>query len=102
MEPLPSTEEDLSTGQMIAMLKDAEQRLRAKKSDALQSRSGLLRTQPTRLQAQNLPKPYVSIKSGIARLDRGRVRSEEDHQLAGHVKKVEDPVVSKEKKLKVV
>ena len=100
MNLLPS-EEDLSTEQMIALLKDAEQRLRAKKSNALERRSALDKAQPTRLQAQNLPKPYVSTKSGVAKLDRARVRSEEDHRLAGSVKKVEDPVVLKEKRLKV-
>lgn len=94
--------EDLNNEQMIALLQDAEQRLRAKQSNAFQRRNDApKRGKPVRLKAHNLPKPYVSTKSGVAKLDRSRVRSEEDHKLASSIKKVEDPVLAKEKKLKV-
>ena len=94
--------EDLNSEQMIALLQDAEQRLRAKQSNAFQRRNDAPKgDKPVRLKAHNLPKPYVSTKSGVAKLDRSRVRSEEDHKLASSIKKVEDPVLAKEKKLKV-
>ena len=102
MEVASKNGDDLSNEQMIALLKDAEKRLRAKQSAAVQNRETILAVKkPVRLEAHNLPKPYVSTKSGVAKLDRSRVQSEEDHKLARSVKKVEDPVVVKEKKLKV-
>ena len=102
METRSHENEDLSDEQLIAILKDAEQRLRAKQSNASQRNNPTqVHTQHGHLKSQNLPKPYVETHSGVAKVDRSRTRKEEDHKLGAPVKKVEDPVLSKERKLKV-
>ena len=102
METRTHNEEDFNDEQLIALLRDAEQRLRTKQSNALQRNNpGQVQTKHGHLKAQNLPKPYVDTRSGIAKVDRSRIRKEEDRKLAAQVKKVEDPVLLKERKLKV-
>lgn len=91
----------LSNEQMVALLRDAEQRLRTKQSTTELKRNASVPNKSMRLSEHNLPKPYVSTQSGFAKLDPSWVRSGEDYKLAGRVLKVEDPVVVKERKLEV-
>lgn len=95
-------DDELSDEQIEMLLKQAEVRLRDKATS----------TQPLplptaadfklpRLEAANLPAPYIQTDGDIARLAPARLLDPRQRELANRIRKVEDPVAVKKKQAEV-
>ncbi|KAI9844090.1 MAG: hypothetical protein M1837_005804 [Sclerophora amabilis] len=103
--------EDLSDTQIQQLLKDAEQRLRARSisrpDEGNDSHDSIVPVTSTRdsktshvkiprLNPGQLPQPYVRSTDDIARVNSSRILNKEERQLANQPRRVEDPVKVKE------
>lgn len=88
--------EDLSDEQIQHLLMEAETRLRAKAS-----RTQDLVPRLPRLDAGNAPQPYIKHDGKVAELQPGRLPNSRMEEFVRRPRKIEDPVVLKQRKAEV-
>lgn len=95
-------EENLSEKQIEELLQIAESRLREHDQHAVPSKPNNA-TLPHRRSAKNVngTRPYVSSNGQIARIDSSRVLNLQERQSANGIRRVEDPVLLKQRKIEV-
>jgi len=94
--------EDLSDEQIEQLLQQATVRLREQQALKLDSRYIPAVPAAGKLMVSTLATPYVQTTGDIAKADTSRLVDEQHRQLAdGAIRKVEDPVVIKQKNLEV-
>jgi len=94
--------EDLSDEQIEQLLQQATVRLREQQAIKLESRYVPAIPAAGKLMVSSLGKPYIQTTGDIAKADTSRLVDEQHRQLAdGAIRKVEDPVVVKQKNLEV-
>ncbi|OJD31574.1 rrna-processing protein fcf2 [Diplodia corticola] len=93
-------DDELSDEQIEMLLKQAEVRAREKdtSSSLVQIPSAADYTLP-RLATPGLPALYVQTEGDVARADPSRLLDDQQRALANHIRKVEDPVAVKKKKI---
>ncbi len=96
---LLSDEHDLSDEQIEQLLKQAEVRLRSEAQSVLRIHNSIPRA--PKIDSSLLPQPYIQSNDQIARADCRRLIDDKDRKLAGAIRKVEDPVALRRKKLEV-
>lgn len=96
-------EDDFTDEQIDALLKQAEQRLKLQSQPSLgQSQDDLARLRASRtLAIQGLPTPYIDTSGDVTRADQRRLLDERQRTLANGVRKIEDPLVTKQQVLEV-
>lgn len=99
-QPWTANDETLSDEQIEELLRQAEQRLQAVKSSK-SSTSTYALPRSAKLDLSSLPQPYVAIDKSIARTDDKRLLEDKNRQAANGIRKVEDPLVVKQKKIEV-
>ena len=104
VEPLATEQEveGLSDEQIEQLLQQATVRLREQQAIKLESRYTPAIPAASKLMVPTLAKPYVQTTGDIAKADTSRLVDEQHRQLAdGAIRKVEDPVLVKQKNLEV-
>lgn len=95
-------DDELSDEQIEMLLKQAEVRAREKDtSSALAQIPSALDIKLPRLNTPGLPAPYVQMNGEVARVDPSRLLDDQQRALANHIRKVEDPVAVKKRKIEV-
>ena len=96
-------DDDFCNAHVKALLQRAEKRLRQQ-----QSSSGLAKMQtrqkspdPPKLETGPMVQPYIRTVNGVAQMDNPRLLGKQERELAGQVRKVEDPIMVKERAAKV-
>ncbi|KAB2576978.1 putative rrna-processing protein fcf2 protein [Lasiodiplodia theobromae] len=93
-------DDELSDEQIEMLLKQAEVRAREKDtSGALAQIPSALDIKLPRLNTPGLPAPYVQMNGEVARVDPSRLLDDQQRALANHIRKVEDPVAVKKRKI---
>lgn len=102
LEQLDS-EPELTDNEIELLLTQAEDRLRQQQQLAFTKSSGFAPSLPrsAKLDVSTLAKPYVQTGDDIARADPRRLVDDKQRQLANGIRKVEDPVTTKQKVLEV-
>lgn len=98
--PVVQEVDDLNDEQMQELLAQAAQRLQQNTALRLSDDTKTKFNFP-KLSTGEIAKPYVSSKGDIAHLDSSRLLQEKDRRLSNQARKVEDPVVLREKSAKV-
>jgi len=93
----PGSDDDLTDEQIQVLLKEAEARLRATSLPANEGSTS--QTHISRLRVDKAAKPYVQERKGIAIAEQGKLLDQKQRNLANHVRKVEDPVTVRKRKL---
>jgi len=91
------SDDDLTDEQIQSLLKEAEARLRSTTSPV--NRGSTSQVHISRLHVDKAAEPYVQEKKGIAIAEQGRLLNQQQRNLANHVRKVEDPVAVRKRKL---
>ncbi|KAL1642040.1 dTDP-fucopyranose mutase [Diplodia intermedia] len=93
-------DDELSDEQIEMLLKQAEVRAREKNtSSSLVQLPSAADYKLPRLDTPGLPAPYVQTDGEVARVDPSRLLDDQQRTLANHIRKVEDPVAVKKKKI---
>ncbi|KAL0262171.1 dTDP-fucopyranose mutase [Diplodia seriata] len=93
-------DDELSDEQIEMLLKQAEVRAREKNtSSSLVQLPSAADYKLPRLDTPGLPAPYVHTDGEVARVDPSRLLDDQQRALANHIRKVEDPVAVKKKKI---
>lgn len=95
-----SEEDDLSDEQMQELLTQAAQRLQQTTALKL-SEDTKAQFKFPKLSTGEIAKSYISSKGEVAHLDSSRLLQEKDRKLSNQVRKVDDPVVLRQKTAKV-
>lgn len=98
-EDVPSaSEDDLSAEQIHDLLKEAENRMRAKNTSAQKSRdSSESHFTLPKLNTGVIAKPYIRREGDVARVDSSRLLDQQDRGLSNDIRKVEDPLQVKKR-----
>lgn len=99
--PSPQIEDELSDEQMQQMLARAAKRKQESVSLKLADDGNNKQFSFPKLSTGDIAKPYVSTTGDVAQVDSSRLVQEKDRMLANKVRKIEDPVVLKQKKAEV-
>lgn len=98
-------DEELTEEQMQALLKQAEVNLRERNSSnsdsQVQLRSAAAEFKLPKLNATDVPAPYIQTNGDVARVDPSRLVDAQQRELANSIRKVEDPVAVKKKQIEV-
>lgn len=95
-------EEDLTDEQIDALLSRAEERLRDPSSAVTHlDKHATTLTKARKLNTSGLPAPYVVSNGDVATADPRRLIEESTRTMANGIRRVEDPLVTKRKKLEV-
>lgn len=93
---------ELTDDQIEQLLQQAEERIRNPSSTALTLPPATKSSSLKRKHDESgLPTPYIQTNGGIARADPRRLIEESTRQQANGIRKVEDPLVVKKRKLEV-
>lgn len=96
---------ELTEEQMQALLKQAEVNLRERNSSnsdsQVQLRSAAAEFKLPKLNATDVPAPYIQTNGDVARVDPSRLVDAQQRELANSIRKVEDPVAVKKKQIEV-
>lgn len=100
--PAQSKEQDITDEQIDQLLLRAEERLRdpASALERLDKDFSVLR-QTRKLNTSGLPAPYVVLNGEVAIADPRRLVEESTRTMANGIRRVEDPLVTKRRKLEV-
>jgi len=100
---VPTKDENLTDEQIEELLTQAEERLRNSSSKELTQRSkgAAALTKARKADTSGLPKPYVESSGGVAHADARRLVEQSTRTMANGIRKVEDPLTTKKKKLEV-
>jgi len=91
------SDDDMSDEQIHALLKEAEARLRT--TTTLATGDTVPHFHLPKFNVEKVGNHYVHEIKGIALADKQKLLNEQQRALANHVRKVEDPVAVKKKKL---
>lgn len=92
---------DLTDSQIDDLLKRAEERLRDPGGLALQAQDSQQFARSRKLETSGLPKPYIETNGDIAHADPRRLVENTTRVQANGIRKVEDPLTTKKRKLEV-
>ena len=103
IEPNRSAEAELTEEQIESLLQQAEARLQGRPvtNQGREEPSAQGRRTNTHPSVSALPPLYVSFNASIAHTDPKRLLATQDRKLANSIRKVEDPVTLKQKRLEV-
>jgi len=95
---LSASEDDLSAEQIHDLLKEAENRMRAKNTSAQKSRdSSESHFTLPKLNTGIIAKPYIRREGDVARVDSSRLLDQQDRGLSNGIRKIEDPLQVKKR-----
>lgn len=91
---IPSDEENITDEQIQELLKQAERNLQERAKEQV---TGAAAKRIPKLDIQGLPQPYVRMEGDVAHVDSRRLLDKQDRDLSNRPRKVEDPLIVKQK-----
>lgn len=95
---IPSDDENITDEQIQALLKQAERNLQERAKGQV---NGSSTKRVPQLDVTGIPQPYVRMEGDVAHVDSRRVLDKQDRDLSNRPRKVEDPLMVKQRGIAV-